>query len=291
MRQLDLFSGIGGFALAASRVWGDEHEIVAFCEIDTFCQKRLAKNFPNTRIYEDIRTLSGFDFRGIDLLTGGFPCQPYSVAGKQRGAEDDRALWSEMFRIITEARPRWVIGENVAGIIKLALDSVLSDLESAGYTVQTLSIPACAVGAKHRRERIWIVAHTDREREQQPQRHFTESGGRLGNGSATLATDTDSTPAKYTLPARRDFPSSASAKRLASHPARKRRCEGNNKPNEPSSPSGWALTEPPLCRRGHGIPNRVDRVRALGNAIVPQVAEEIFRAIQQVEHLSHGAIQ
>lgn len=274
MKHLDLFSGIGGFALAASRVWGDEHEIVAFCEIDTFCQKRLAKNFPNTRIYEDIRTLSGFDFRGIDLLTGGFPCQPYSVAGKQRGAEDDRALWSEMFRIITEARPRWVIGENVAGIIKLALDSVLSDLESAGYTVQTLSIPACAVGAKHRRQRIWIVAHTDREREQQPQGAFRKVRRRAVNSSAVSAPDTESAIGSNTV---------------LSWDGRERFAGSHNV-------GTWHEVAARFCRMDDGLSpwiyrHRQQRLKALGNAIVPQVAEEIFRAIKQVEHLSLGAIQ
>ena len=151
MRHLDLFSGIGGFALAAQWVWGEAHEVVSFCEIDPYCQKVLKKHWPDTPIHDDITTMNGKRYAGtIDLLTGGFPCQPYSVSGKQEGAEDDRAIWPEMLRIIEECRPAWVIGENVAGIINMDLDRVLSDLESKGYTTETYCIPACATGALHR---------------------------------------------------------------------------------------------------------------------------------------------
>jgi DNA (cytosine-5)-methyltransferase 1 len=191
--HVDLFSGIGGFALAAQ--WAG-FRTIAFCEIDPYCQKVLAKNFmadterkPRTRdiselgiglsgereassesrigsrgcprIFSDIFDLDGTQFRrngsSVTLVTGGFPCQPFSVAGKRRGAADDRHLWPEMLRVIKEARPAWVLGENVPGIIPMELDNVLSDLESIGYATRPFVIPACAVDARHRRDRLWIV--------------------------------------------------------------------------------------------------------------------------------------
>lgn len=203
MRHLDLFSGIGGFALAASWVWPD-HEVVAFCEMDKYCQQVLGKHWPGVPIIEDVKEVTveaitnaaiqrlhhekdeqilegtgGREFLPlepgtygstenhgiiIDLLTGGFPCQPFSVAGKQRGDKDDRFLWPQMLRVIADTRPRWIIGENVAGIINMALDGVLSDLEAEGYTCWPVVIPACAKNAKHRRDRVWIIAHDDRLR-------------------------------------------------------------------------------------------------------------------------------
>lgn len=168
MKHIDLFSGIGGFALAASWVWGAEHEVVAFCEIDPFCQRVLHKHWPGVPIINDVREVSGETVRGpVDLLTGGFPCQPYSVAGKRGGAADDRALWTEMRRVTEDVRPRWVLGENVAGFVGMGLDDCLSDLEALGYAVWPVVIPACAVGAPHRRDRVWIVAHASSERRQQ----------------------------------------------------------------------------------------------------------------------------
>lgn len=158
MKHLDLFAGVGGFSLAASRVWPD-HEIVGFCEIDPFCQKVLKKHWPGVPIYDDIKKLKGSDFGTVDLISGGFPCQGFSVAGKQRGKEDDRYLWPEMCRVIEEAKPRWVLGENVPGIINMALDDVLSDLGSLGYETTAFIIPACAVNAPHRRDRVWIIAN------------------------------------------------------------------------------------------------------------------------------------
>ena len=113
-RHLDLFSGIGGFSLAASWVWGEQHDIHSFVEIEPFAQKVLKKHWPEVPIHDDIKTYT-HDGTAIDLISGGFPCQPYSVAGKQRGEDDDRALWPEMLRVIKEAMPRWVVGENVAG--------------------------------------------------------------------------------------------------------------------------------------------------------------------------------
>ena len=224
MRHLDLFSGIGGFALAAR--WAGI-ETVGFCEIEEFPRKVLAKNFPGIKIHKDIKALNGEEYKNIDIITGGFPCQPYSVAGKQRGSEDDRALWPEMFRIIKQARPSWVVAENVPGIIQMALDKVLFDLESENYSARTLILPACAVNAPHIRERTWVVAY---------------SGSR-----------------RY-----------------------REQCEGQQR--KTNSTDKWHLykwSEEPGDRRVvDGIPHRVDRLKALGNAIVPQVAYEIMKAIK-----------
>ena len=131
----------------------------AFCEIDPFCRKILKQHWPNVPIFDDIRTLSGDDVGPVDLICGGYPCQPFSVAGKQRGKADNRHLWPEYYRLIQEIKPRWIIGENVAGHIKLGLDDVLFDLEREGYTWESFVIPACAVNAPHRRDRVWIVAN------------------------------------------------------------------------------------------------------------------------------------
>lgn len=158
---LDLFSGIGGFSLGLERAG---MKTVAFCEIEPFCQQVLAHHWPHTPIYDDIKQLTARRLHhdhipSIDLICGGYPCQPFSVAGKQRGHNDPRHLWPEMYRLIREIRPRWVICENVAGHVELGLDTVLADLDDAGYTATPFIIPACAVGAPHRRDRIWIVAH------------------------------------------------------------------------------------------------------------------------------------
>ena len=156
MKVLDLFSGIGGFSLGLERAG---METVAFCEIDKFCQKVLTKHWPDVPIFNDVRSL---DYDGtVDVICGGFPCQPFSVAGKQKGKDDDRHLWPAMFSLVQKYRPNWVIGENVAGLINMGLDNVLADLESEGYTTRTFVIPACAINAPHRRDRVWIIASSN----------------------------------------------------------------------------------------------------------------------------------
>lgn len=157
MKVGSLFSGFGMFDYGLQQAG---YEIAWQVEWEAYCQKVLAKNFPLVKRYTDIREVSTDDLDPVDLLVGGYPCQPFSVAGKRQGAEDDRHLWPEMLRIIAALRPTWVIGENVAGHIRLGLDDVLSDLGSQGYSCQAFIIPACAVGAPHRRDRVWIMAHT-----------------------------------------------------------------------------------------------------------------------------------
>ena len=270
MRHLDLFSGIGGFALAAQWVWGKEHEIVSFCEIDPFCQKVLKKHWPDVPICEDVRKIQGKDYGTIDLVCGGFPCQPVSVAGQQVGTKDNRWLWPEMFRVCRESRPRWLLAENVHGLIAMELDSVLADLESEGYEAGTLVLPACAVDAPHRRDRVWVVGYAggsglcgiDRRR----------TGAQFADGCETLA-DSGSTG---NLPNTND---TGRQKQRKSQPA---------ETEYPAVECGcrWPA-EPDVGRVAYGIPNRVDRLKSLGNAIVPQVAAEIFKAIKQIEEMNN----
>jgi len=165
LKHLDLFSGIGGFSLGLESA--GLVETVAFCDFDKYCQQVLNKNWPGIPVYGDVKELNyeklqadGID--KIDIITGGYPCQPFSVAGRKKGEEDPRHVWPEMFRLVKELRPTWVIGENVGNHVKLGLDSVLSDLESEGYSARTFSISASSIGANHKRERLWILAYSER---------------------------------------------------------------------------------------------------------------------------------
>ena len=254
LRVLDLFSGIGGFSLGLRMAGG--FETVQFCEIDPYCQKVLAKNFPGVPIHDDIRSFQPAP-GSADLICGGFPCQPFSVAGKQAGTADDRDFWPEMARVISAVRPTWVIGENVAGFVNMELDRSLFDLEALGYACQALVIPACAVDAKHRRDRVWIVGYTDSHR--QP------------DGTVNVEAPWLSVVAH------------------AGHSGREhqRRAE-SERAEQPAAECGsrW-LPEPGVGRVAHGIPHRVDRLRGLGNAVVPQVVEQIGRAIIEAERLTH----
>lgn len=162
--HLSLFTGIGGLDLAAE--WAGI-QTVGQCEWAEYPAKVLEKHWPNVPRWKDIRTLTGGSFyertgrRTVDIISGGFPCQPFSTAGKQRGKEDDRYLWPEMVRVIKELRPTWIVGENVAGIVRMALPDILSELEACGYRTRTFLVPACAVGARHRRYRVAIVGYSE----------------------------------------------------------------------------------------------------------------------------------
>jgi DNA (cytosine-5)-methyltransferase 1 len=314
MKHIDLFSGIGGFALAAR--WAG-YETIVFCEKDEWCQRVLAKNFgavvadtsskqnngkrgdcelgrnhmerdkqtsqrdngeanyngPGRRgapIIPDIHDFDGTKFTGATLLTGGFPCQPFSVAGKQRGKEDERHLWPEMLRVISQARPTWVIGENVAGFIPMELDNCLSDLEGIGYETQAFVIPACAVDAPHRRDRVWIVAHRESTERQRCGNTWAGRDGLTDGGEDV------SDPCILRLQGGEN-PGSDSQRREKSsdkQPSGLHRSNGTDTRGE----AVWE-PEPNVGRVAHGIPKRVDRLKGLGNAIVPQVAYEILRAI------------
>jgi DNA (cytosine-5)-methyltransferase 1 len=247
MKHLDCFSGLGGFALAAH--WAGI-ETIGFCEIDPFCQKVLAKNFPGLPIHNDIHTLNGEDYVGIELITGGYPCQPFSVAGKQRAYEDPRHLWPELRRVIAQAKPTWVVCENVPGHVRLGLDSVLHDLEDLGYSSQPFIIPSLATGANHNRNRVYIVAY---------------SAGDGCNGSKVTGSNgkTDVNDKK----------------REDNHISLERRGCVWPKVEWESYPVRARSIEPPALRVDDELPDRMDRNRAIGNAIDPLIAYEIFTAI------------
>lgn len=248
---------------------------VAFCERDEFCQAVLRKHWPDVPCFDDIRTLDAGRLGGlgrIDLVCGGFPCQPFSVAGPRAAHDDDRYLWPELRKVIALARPAWVIGENVAGIVSVALDTVLADLENDGYASRAFVIPACSVGACHQRDRVWIIANADSsELRHQPGRRSRSSGQGSSepghDGASGIAADADSTRPQIRL-VHTGIPGEA-----------RRNDDGQDAALDP-----WRTSEPAVVRKLHGIPARLDRIRALGNAVVPQVVEEIGRAIlaQQV---------
>jgi len=309
LTHIDLFSGIGGFALAAG--WAG-FRTVAFCEIEPFCQEVLRARFgavaypdnggqpPDLRetvsgredeavansepsggdrgrrglhrptLIPDIFAFDGSRFRGATLLTGGFPCQPFSVAGKRRGKEDDRHLWPEMLRVIREARPTWVVGENVSGLIRMELDQVLADLEMEGYTCRTFHIGAVGVNAPHRRMRVWIVAKST-------------SGGRGPRGTECVGF------------------SGESALNLADSdaPDAEGRVRRHQRPGGAEGPitrpgCGWDIpwieVATRLCRVDDGLSawvhsHRVARLKALGNSIVPAVAHEILKGVAEIEKI------
>ena len=279
LTHLDLFSGIGGFALAAK--WNG-YRTLAFCDNEPYAQAVLKKHWPDVPCHQDIREVRGELYAGVTLLTGGFPCQPFSVAGKQRGKDDNRYLWPEMLRVIREAKPTWIIGENVAGIVNLALDQVCTDLEAEGYEVEPIIIPACAVDAPHRRDRVWIVGYaksnglttskTGRGLFNQPE----EQGGKVEKRESSGASCTSS-----------DVADTDSGVGKAQHGEsllgkQNEQGETNGHTNGCLSEGAIWLAEPSVGRVAHGIPNRVHRLKGLGNAIVPQVASEIIRCINKI---------
>lgn len=301
LSHLDLFSGIGGFALAARM---NEVQTVAFVEKDDYAQKVLRKNFAGIPIYDDICNFDGTKYRGVWLLTGGFPCQPFSLAGKRLGKEDDRHLWPQMLRVIKETRPTWVLGENVPGIISMELDSVLSDLESLGYAAWPLTVPACAADARHRRDRLWVVAYSTQRQDDGRNGGVMDTAPRCGESLNTTADAGCENVAVSNGVNRRartgrkngaqtgndgemvsnsnGFGQSGSGKHeRCQHPKAATTWQTNRSDNrgETEQPSEWQ-PEPELGRVANGIPNRVDRLKGLGNAIVPQVAAQLIRQMR-----------
>lgn len=266
--HLDLFSGIGGFALACR--WAGV-ETVGFAEIDDYASRVLAKNFPGVTNYGDVRNVPGS--AAAWLVTGGFPCQPFSVAGKQGGASDDRWLWQKMAGVVERTRPTWVLAENVPGIIGMELDTVLSDLERLGYTAWPVIVPACSVDAPHRRERVWIVAHDDKCGQQRTRTDSAEQDtgtdwrhdtGRSGKDVAH-SYDTGCEQQRRAFTAQAEYITAECGS-----------CEWEAEFWEP---------EPGVGRVAHGIPARVDRLKGLGNAIVPQVAYQLIQMMIAAEEL------
>ena len=294
LKILDLFSGIGGFSYAAERLVGG-FKTVGFCEIDPYCQKILKKHWPDVPIHNDVRRLAdeADGYRGlVDVVCGGYPCQPFSLASSNRkGQEDDRHLWPEMLRIIKATRPRFVIGENVAGHITLGLDTVLSDLAQQDYTARAFVIPACAKDAKHRRDRVFVVAHSNISGQSNVPVNESQRSGELVAHTASIKFNTR--PEKQ-----RKLREVQSNRGERNHSCRSSKAHTSNATNtnskrlqrgvresvqggskRPSIGSRWE-PEPRILRVAYGIPNRVDRIRSLGNSIVPQVAAEIFTAIK-----------
>lgn len=275
MNQIELFAGIGGFGLAGR--WAGI-ETICQVEIDPFCQKVLQKNFPNAERHADIKNFDGTKYFGaVDIISGGFPCQPYSTAGKRLGKEDERHLWPEMLRVIREARPRWVVGENVGGLISwsggLVFEEVCADLEAIGYEVQPFVLPACSVDAPHRRDRIWFVANTNYNA---GQRSISKCNEGTEYESKTWAAHSSN-----------DAPNSNGSRQQKHHLSAVSNWPGFTSGNVSGIWERWT-SEPAICGMDDGISAGLDkhrnkRLKALGNAIVPQVAYQIFSAIKQFE--------
>jgi DNA-cytosine methyltransferase len=359
---LDLFSGIGGFSLGLEST--GFFKTIAFVEKDKFCQKVLQKNFPNIPIEDEVRNVKGERFKA-DVITGGFPCQPFSVAGKRKGTDDDRYLWDETIRIVSEQKPKWFIGENVEGIINiqdgLVFRQIHDDLESEGFEVQSLIIPASGIGAWHQRKRVWIIAYSDNNGSHRPKRNATIKSGNEPKDRLSIRNDKDvsnsnnarfkdwtqqhrreqtqneeginsssgsdiisHTKSKRLFSSSQSKPSVDEQQRLDNDKKRNRskiwsnssRCGEQTLPNsnskrlerhrkkyqlreikqekniEWSSNDGrketWWQTQSKLCGIPDGVStefhkDRVNRIKALGNSIVPQIAREIGKAIIKAE--------
>ena len=355
LRHVDLCSGIGGFALGFQ--WAELSKTIMFCDTEKWCREILAKNFPETRIEKDVKELANDPERLVpdhDILTAGYPCQPFSVAGLRKGEKDDRHIWPYIFRIITCKRPTWCVFENVYGHIALGLDKVLADLESEGYSTRTFVVPACAKDAFHRRDRLWIIAHSDSKSEPDVSEHEGKRQGKLGErttiventiGGRCEERDTESEEVSRSLRTssnvadsdneglrsrkRGSVPKSLQKNDSRSYHADRFGSYDGNKDGKPqvlqknaedvadsddegsqggihrgenperqsfdghsgrsrsthrqSKQEFWTV-EPNVGRVAHGIPRRVDRLKGLGNAIVPQISMQIGLAIK--EHLN-----
>jgi DNA (cytosine-5)-methyltransferase 1 len=301
-----LFNGIGGFALAAHWMgW----ENIMHCEIDPFCNKVMNKHFPNSYQHEDIRTTDFTIWRGkLDLITGGFPCQPYSTAGKRKGKDDDRHLWPEMLRAIREIQPGWIVGENVRGLTNwnggLVFDEVQADLEAEGYEVLPFLLPAAGVNAPHRRDRIWFIAHTNgsgfswhnrteqnrcsekanESKEQRKERNEIQReriwNDALRNDAEGVITNPD-VKHRATMGVYEERSETPGLELIGS--------------NAWDFRNTWEIfpTQSPIRNGDDGLPGRLvgitlrkwteQGLKALGNAVVPQVVYQIFKAIEQWE--------
>lgn len=312
LRMLDLFSGIGGFSYAGEKLVGG-YETVAFCEYDKHAQKVLRKHWPDTEIIDDVRELANDAdrFRGlVDIVVGGYPCQPFSLAGVRRGDKDDRHLWPEMLRIIKAVRPTWVIGENVAGHISMGLDEVLSDLEAEGYQARCFVIPAVAADARHRRDRCWIIAYSESARTGFNDRGLRQRAEGIDRGEKTKAEtvgnaedvrrnirqDTEREGSKdqqdksqssvwgEPIGSDKDVPNADSER--SQGVGQKRDDEGSAglRGGEARWEKSFWEPEPAVGRVANGVPGRVHRLRQLGNSIVPQVAARILWAIKEAHN-------
>jgi len=283
LKHLDLFSGLGGFSLGLEATGG--FETIAFCDIEKFPRKVLKHHWPDVKQYKDIKELTYERLQEdgighIDIITGGYPCQPFSIAGRKKGEEDKRHLWPEMFRLIHECRPTWVIGENVSGHIKLGLDTVLEDLESEGYTARAFSISASSVGANHKRERVWIVANSRQRSRGIKSTWNTESIGRGSSEQTERSTNTNkvggSSEGAETV-------SDSNSERLQGLGSKQQLRK--NETERPTSWDSWWQLEPNVGRVANGIPKRVDRLKGLGNSLVPAIPFIIGQSILREENI------
>jgi DNA (cytosine-5)-methyltransferase 1 len=284
MKMIDLFSGIGGFSLAAR--WCDI-ETIQFVENNDFCIRVLEKNFPNIPIHRDIKDFNFYD--SVDILTGGFPCQPFSVAGKKKGEKDDRYLWPEMFRIIKQCKPKFIIAENVPGIIPL-LDPILKDLEREEYNWDAFLIPASALGAPHKRERLWIIAYDNSKRcndridnreKRQIQDNWKRNIETIQSEWLQFIHESWATFNAQDWLADTYSESSIKINKKPKPMSTKRKSwMGHTRPNRSNSIKfNWQENKPPISGVDDGLPNCVDRNKSLGNAIVPQMAYIFLKAI------------
>ena len=330
LNHLDLFSGIGGFSLGLEATGGFETK--AFCDIEKYPRQVLQRHWPHVKQYEDIKELNyerlkadGID--SIDIIKGGYPCQPFSIAGRQKGEQDPRHLWPEYFRLVKELRPTWVIGENVSGHIKLGLDTVIEDLESEDYAVRPFSISASSIGANHQRERVWILAYSERNGllAAEKQRSFEKTISNQSKGkndtlnvertssvSETKSDVENSRRSQWPRAEQRGENENETRKENANQFERssstsevdvantnderlQRQWQSRNQftPRFNSSREsseegqgtvgqGWWESEPNMGRVAHGIPKRVDRLKSLGNSLVPQIPYYIGKTILEV---------
>ena len=339
LKTLDLFSGIGGFSLGLEST--GFFETIGFVEKDKFCQKVLKKHWSNINIEEDIRNVKAEKYQAV-VITGGFPCQPFSVAGKRKSTADDRYLWDEMLRVIREVKPRWVIGENVEGIVNInegmVLRQVLNDLENEGFKSQCIIIPASGIGAWHQRKRIWIVANSNSNRHvseirgvngeekgipvQDRQKDSTSrksigtsdvwetnkeyvSNSNTGfsireneeiqsRGNATTNGSKDVSNAECILPhgcsstTRNSNTKQSGLECNESGNRNKVWCETERCSEQVGSRKTWWQTQSELCGVPNGVSYELDkdrsnRIKALGNSIVPQIARQIGLSIMEAE--------
>ena len=318
LKLLDLFSGIGGFSLGLEST--GYFETIAFVEKDKFCQQVLKKNFKDIPIESEVRNVKG-DRYAADIITGGFPCQPFSVAGKRKGTDDDRYLWDETIRIVKECKPRWFIGENVEGIINIqegmVLRQVCDDLEKEGFEVQCVVIPASGIGAWHQRKRVWIIAHSNSNRdrikitisngkEKEIQREHRKKNSTTWKFIGTDTDDVSNSSSKglqgfnnqQELSKKKfGFTSNNYDENVWNTKSTRQSSSsmgpGKGKFGRTSSwgkqcESNWWQTQSSLC----GVPNglsyeldkdRTNRIKSLGNSIVPLIARELGLAIMKAE--------
>jgi DNA (cytosine-5)-methyltransferase 1 len=292
LKLLDLFSGIGGFSYGLESTNG--FETIAFCEKDKFCQKVLKKHWNDIKIYEDVRNIKGSEIKA-DVITGGFPCQPFSVAGKRKGTDDDRYLWDETIRVVAETKPKWFIGENVEGIVNIQegkiLQQIQKDLEAESFQVQCLIIPASGIGAWHQRKRVWIIGYSDNNGSHRQKRNETKSSSNqskdrlfVGNDKDVSNTESIRSRKSRNFNQEKRFETSSSTQFNGSS----QNVSNSNGKESFKKQQTWWQTQSELCGVPNGISTELDkdrtnRIKSLGNSIVPEIARELGLAILKAE--------